>query len=111
VAGLALANSAAFTAGAVLLALPSRIVAWATLWKGALQISAGAVPAGAIMWIGSVRLPAPAEGSADLGHAAILVGVVAAAAVVTVVMYQLVGLPFVRQLTTRRRVKPAEPQA
>ena len=109
VTGLALANSAAFTAGALLLALPSRLVAWATLWKGTLQISAGAVPAGAVMWLASSQLPAPAEAPADLGDVALLVAAIAATAVVTIAMYQLVGLPFVRQLTTRRRGKPTKP--
>jgi hypothetical protein len=61
------------------------------------------------MWLASSQLPAPAEAPADLGDVALLVAAIAATAVVTIAMYQLVGLPFVRQLTTRRRGKPTKP--
>jgi hypothetical protein len=44
-----------------------------------------------------------------LADVALLVAAIAATAVVTIAMYQLVGLPFVRQLTTRRRGKPTKP--
>lgn len=106
VAGLALANSAAFTAGALLLVLPSRMVAWRVLVKGALQVATGAAPAGAFMWIASSRLPAPEERTADMGQVTLLVGTVAVAASMTIVVYRLVGLPFVRQLVSRRRPNP-----
>lgn len=106
VAGLALANSAAFTAGTLLLALPSRLVAWRVLGKGALQVAAGVAPAAALMWMASSRLPDPREGPADVGHVALLVGSVAAAALVTIALYRLVGLPFVRRLASRRRRNP-----
>ena len=100
--GLAFANSAAFSAGTLLLALPSRLVAWSVLARGAVQVAAGVAPAGALMWIASSRLPDPREGPAGVEHVALLVGVVAAAALVTIVLYRLVGLPFVRQLALRR---------
>jgi len=106
VVGLALANSAAFTAGTLLLALPSRVVAWRGLARGTLQVAAGAAPAATLMWIASSRLPAPEEGPAAVGDVALLVGTVAAAAVVSVALYRLVGLPFVRQLVSRRRRNP-----
>jgi hypothetical protein len=61
------------------------------------------------MWLASSQLPAPAEAPADLADVALLVAAIAATAVVTIAMYQLVGLPFVRQLTTRRRGKPTKP--
>lgn len=106
VAGLALANSAAFSAGTLLLALPSRLVAWRVLARGALQVAAGVAPAGALMWIAASRLPDPRGGPAGVEHMALLVGVVAAAALVTIVLYRLVGLPFVRQLALRRPDNP-----
>ncbi len=107
VAGLALANSAAFSAGTLLLALPSRLVAWRALAKGALQVAAGATPAGALMWIAVSWLPDPREGPAGVEHVALLVGVVAAAALVTITLYRLVGLPFVRRLAAGRPGHPA----
>lgn len=103
VTGLAFANSAAFTAGALLLALPSRRVAWPQLGKGAAQVAAGTAPAAVLMWIVSLRLPAPAQGAATPLQTALLAGTAAAAAALTVVTYRLAGLPFVRKLTARRR--------
>ncbi len=109
VTGLAFANSAAFTAGTLLLALPSRRVAWAKMGKGALQVAAGTAPAAALMWIVSLRLPEPAQGPVTPLQTALLAGAAAAAAALTLVTYRLVGLPFVRQLTARHRGAPAPP--
>lgn len=108
VTGLALANSAAFTAGAILLALPSRRVAWSKMGKGTLQVAAGTAPAAALMWIVSAGLPAPAREPATPLQAALLTGSVVAAAALTLVTYRLTGLPFVRQLIARRRGASAE---
>ena len=107
VTGLAYANSAAFTAGTLLLALRSRRVAWAQLGKGALQAAAGTAPAAALMWGVSLLLPAPGQGPATLLEAALLAGAAAAAAALTLAAYRLAGLPFVRQLTARGRGAPS----
>ena len=101
VVGLALANSAAFTAGALLLAVPSKLASWAALRAGGLRIAAGAAPAAALMWLASRLLPAPADGTVGVAHIVLVVAVVALAAAVTLVTFHLVGLPFVRSLTER----------
>ena len=98
VTGLALANSVAFTVGALVLAIPSHLVAWTAWWKGVFQVTAGAVPAAVLMWIVSARLPAPSDGPAELRHITLLVGGVLVAMMMVIATYKLVGLPFARHL-------------
>lgn len=102
VVGLALANSAAFTVGALLLAISSRLISPLELRTGALRIMAAAAPVAAVLWVSSRLLPAVENETSGVVHTVLVAAIVAAVTVLSIVMYWLVGLPFVRRITERR---------
>lgn len=109
VVGLALANSAAFSVGAVLLAVSSRQVSTTALRSGALRIIVGSAPAAALLWGASQLLLPAIKDTSSVAQIMLLITVLTATAAVMIVMYQLVGLPFVRRLTGRYGKKGSVP--
>ena len=97
VVGLALANSVAFTVGVIILAIPSRQVSSKTIAIGAKKIAAGTVPAVIILWSASSLLMPVARGSTTVGHITLLIVVVIAVIATTVLIYFVVGVPFIRR--------------
>ena len=103
--GLALANSVAFTVGVIVLAVPSRQVSSSIIAIGARQIVAGIVPAIIILWPASSLLMPAARSSTAVAHISLLFVVVAAVIGATIVIYYVVGLPFVRRTIRLRSRK------